>query len=366
MMRLGIACAVAVALAAIALVALRERPPLVVGYISSLSGKYAALGATARDGALMAVEEVNRAGGVGGRRLELSIADDAGEPARAASAAEAFAASGLGVILGPFTTSAATALLPVIDRTGQIAIGPSVAGHNLAGRDDGFFRLYPSSRDMGRALAAAAAARGCTTAVVVGDLGNADYLRTAVDGFRADGRVALAAEVPFRAADADHARLAGQALAARPGAVLLVASALDAALLCQHLRQRDPAVLLLTTAWAVAPELLEHGGRSIEGLIFPQPFDLDDRRPSWRAFVDAYRARYARDPSHVAALNYEAVFLLAGALAEGDAPRVVKRRLLAAGPQTGLQDGYALDATGDVVRPLVLHAVRNGAFRRAE
>lgn len=348
--------------AAAALWRLHPPAPLVIGYISSLSGKYAALGSSARDGALLAVDEHNRRGG---RTLRLVVVDDGGEPVRAASAAETLAAQGVRLIIGPFTTASATAMLPVLDRSGQLAIGPSVAGSNLSGRDDGLIKLYPGTGEIGRCLGTAALARGRARLACIGDRGNEDYRRTVLEGALAVPGMALAAEVPF-AADPDHAALAAQALASRPQAVLVVASAIDTALLCQHLRRADRSVLLLATPWGVAPELIEHGGGAVEGLLFPQPFDLDGGQAPWRAFVSRFRERYGRAPTHVAALNHEAVVLLASALVDGDGPQAVKRLLLAPGARSGLQGDFTIDAAGDAHRWLVLHTIVGGALRRCE
>lgn len=350
--------------AALALWLVRPPPPLRVGFISSLTGKYAALGASARDGARLAVEQRNRETR---RPIELVVMDDAGEPARAASAAEALAAQGVRLIVGPYLTSSATAMLPVLDRTGQLAIGPTVAGANLAGRDDGLIRLYPSTVDMGRCLGEAALARGRARVACLGDHGNEDFRRTVLDGLRTVPGIALTAEIGFAGADRpDHAALAARALAGRPQAVLLIAGALDTALLCQLLRRDGHQGLLLTTSWAISPELLEHGGGAVEGLLFPQPFDLDGRQPPWLAFATAFQERFRTPPTYAAAVNFEAVALLAAALADGGDPAAVKRRLLHPGTCAGLQEDFALDACGDARRRLVLHTVRDGAFRRCD
>jgi branched-chain amino acid transport system substrate-binding protein len=343
----------------------REPPPLRLGCITSLTGKYAAAGDSARDGARLAVEAYQSGGG---RAIELVVMDDGGEPSRAASAAETLAAQGVRIIVGPYTTSSATAMLPVIDRTGQLAVGPTVAGDTLSGRDDRFIKLYPTSTEMGAFLGRAALARGCGRLVCIGDQGNEDFRRTVLDGARGVPGITLAAEVSFVGnAGPDHAALAARALAAAPQALLVIAGALDAALLCQQVRRLDRTVLLLAPPWAIAPELIEHGGSAVEGLLFPQPFDLDGRQPRWLAFAASFRERFGLAPTHVAGLYYEAVTLLAPALAAvGDDPQAVKRAVLTPAAHQGLQEDYAIDATGDARRGLVLHRVERGAFRRCE
>ena len=73
----------------------RSREPLRIGYIGSLSGKYAAMGTSARNGALLAVEEINGAGGIDGRPLSLEIKDDAGNPDASLKAAQDLALEGI-------------------------------------------------------------------------------------------------------------------------------------------------------------------------------------------------------------------------------------------------------------------------------
>ena len=57
--------------------------PIRIGFVAVLTGPLAELGVAGRDGAILAVEEVNRAGGIDGRRLELLPYDDHYDPAEA-------------------------------------------------------------------------------------------------------------------------------------------------------------------------------------------------------------------------------------------------------------------------------------------
>ena len=56
--------------------------PVKIGFSGTLKGKYSDLGVQGRNGALLAVEEINDAGGLDGRKLELLVRDDLNTPGR--------------------------------------------------------------------------------------------------------------------------------------------------------------------------------------------------------------------------------------------------------------------------------------------
>ena len=76
-----------------------------IGYIGSLSGKFSAMGTAARNGAILAVEELNAKGGIDERLIELVIKDDAGLPENINGICEALDNEDVGLVIGPFTTA---------------------------------------------------------------------------------------------------------------------------------------------------------------------------------------------------------------------------------------------------------------------
>jgi len=63
--------------------------------------------------------------------------------------------------------------------------------------------------------------------------------------------------------------LVEDALQAGPDAVLLIANSLDTAMLAQQLRRRSPGIQLLGTGWGSTADVIEHGGASLGGALFP-------------------------------------------------------------------------------------------------
>ncbi|HEX7297326.1 MAG TPA: ABC transporter substrate-binding protein, partial [Pyrinomonadaceae bacterium] len=65
----------------------RDRSPLKIGFFGDLSGPTFNFGQSAKNGMLMAVDQINLAGGINGRKLDVVIEDDRGSPERAAELA---------------------------------------------------------------------------------------------------------------------------------------------------------------------------------------------------------------------------------------------------------------------------------------
>ncbi len=73
----GIPAIVAMALIAVILFSCqREKPPFKIGFVGGLTGRYSDLGVSGRNGAMLAVEEINENGGIRGRKILLIAKDD--------------------------------------------------------------------------------------------------------------------------------------------------------------------------------------------------------------------------------------------------------------------------------------------------
>src|SRR5208337_5109957 len=89
---------------------------VVIGVINHLSGMGAELGQAGRMGATIVAEEINAAGGVGGKKIELIYRDDESNPQKAVSAAnELIFKQGVKVIMGTNLTHVANAINKIIN-----------------------------------------------------------------------------------------------------------------------------------------------------------------------------------------------------------------------------------------------------------
>lgn len=97
---------------------------IIFGQAAPLEGPASALGIGMRDGILAAFAEVNAAGGIKGRKLELSTRDDGYEPTKSIEATKALIEQGVFALVGAVGTPTSMAALPVAKEAGLPFIGP--------------------------------------------------------------------------------------------------------------------------------------------------------------------------------------------------------------------------------------------------
>ncbi|MSQ18210.1 MAG: hypothetical protein EXR39_01305 [Betaproteobacteria bacterium] len=129
--------------------------PIIIGDISSMSGPLALAGVPGRQGMIMAVEEINKAGGILGRPIELLVRDDKSQPEEASKHFRELAAQGAQIILGSTGSGTSAAMsslarelkIPFFTMVGYTRMLTEEAGHRY------FFRLITNDRVFGNGMA---------------------------------------------------------------------------------------------------------------------------------------------------------------------------------------------------------------------
>lgn len=365
-----LAAAVLIALGiAVGFVVLRAGKPIHMGFIGDLTGKFADLGKTCRDGALMAVEQINAAGGIDGRKLRMTIMDEGAADMDAVEAIRQLAEQNVSVSIGPFTSAAAKNALAHLNEAGLLSVGPVVAGDYMAGKDDYFIKLFPSTALFGSSLAELASEEyGVGNAVVIFDEHNSAYSTPIIEEFarvleRSGGTVQ--ANIAFDSSrNGDYSAIARQAAAYKPDGILLVTSSLSAAMIAQHLRKQGSEATFFSSAWAASNELIANGGSAVEGMLFYIPYDQNLDDPGFQTFVRRFEDRFFYEPTFCSAFNYDAVMMVAEALRQDSWAKGLELRdiILKIGSFKGCQKRFEVDENGDAHRDLILQTVRDGEF----
>lgn len=189
------------------------------------SGAFSFLGGAQAAAVTLAVSDINAAGGVNGKPVELLPADSG--DASSTTAETSFAdlvKKGADVIIGPTSSVLASRLIPKVVSAGVTMISPAATFPDLTtARDDGlFFRTIPPFDAQGDALAQAVSAKGPVKAALVyvaDDLSKSivEPLRAAIA--RSGSTLAVAQEIPTDAKDFS-AQIAA-VVAAKPDVVIL-------------------------------------------------------------------------------------------------------------------------------------------------
>ena len=115
----------AVAAAGIAKPAIAQSGPIQVGYLPALTGPSSSTGVGISRGTELAVQEINKAGGIKGRMIELIQRDTQSDPTKAVNAtAELTRAAKVSVVFGPLNSGESLAVVPILARQNILQIHP--------------------------------------------------------------------------------------------------------------------------------------------------------------------------------------------------------------------------------------------------
>src|SRR5512146_2537621 len=115
--RQALASGAAVIAGSIVKPAIAAKEPILIGYLPALTGPSSSTGVGINRGVQLAVEDINNAGGVGGRKLELIVRDTQSDPTKAVNAvSELTQRQKVSMIFGPVNSGEALAATPLIAR----------------------------------------------------------------------------------------------------------------------------------------------------------------------------------------------------------------------------------------------------------
>ena len=338
-------------------------PPIKIGFLGGFKGRLSDLAIDGRNGAQLAIETLNAQGE---QRYELSVIDDEHDVARSRSVVDAAADGGDAFAIGPMTSALAIEMAKEANLRQFVLIAPTANSDALSGQDDYLFRVITAAGPGAQQLAEATYTRGYRTAAVLMEWNNRVYSE---DFGVAFGRrfEALGGEPVHYAhfesdATPDFAAAAAQVLATHPKVVLMVCGAADASIAAQQLRRLDPGVKIVLASWAANVQLLQMGGRAVEGALVQQALDLDSPVPSYVDFKRRFEKRFGAEPGQAAVYSYEAAMMGAQALKKRAAGQSLRDVLRVPGPWPGLQEPVVLDRFGDSVNHYHLSEVHDGRF----
>src|SRR6478736_2821410 len=105
--------------------AIAAKEPILIGYLPALTGPSASTGIGINRGVQLAVQEINAAGGIDGRQIELVVRDTQSEPTKAVNgAAELTHAHKVSVVLGPVNSGESLAVVPLLARANTPQVHP--------------------------------------------------------------------------------------------------------------------------------------------------------------------------------------------------------------------------------------------------
>ncbi|HTR03501.1 MAG TPA: ABC transporter substrate-binding protein [Thermoanaerobaculia bacterium] len=368
--------ATALLLAAFAVSCGAEKPAplqgIKVGFFGALTGPTATFAISGKNGATLAIEEIDRAGGVLGRPVELLSEDDRGEASEAASAvSKLITRDHVVALIGENASSRSLAAAPIAQSYGVPMISPSSTNVEVTKKGDYIFRVCFIDAYQGKVLAAFARKNlKAQTAAILTDsrsdysVGLADAFRTAFTG--AGGRVV--ADAKYAEGDSDFSAQLTALTPSNPDVLFVPGYYTDAGLIARQARSLGVKATLLGADGWDSPKLVEIGGEAMEGAYLSNHYSVDDPSPAVRRFVEAYEAKYGAEPDSIAATSYDAMRLLADAITRAGSTegRRVRDALAATKNFAGVTGTITMDSDRNPIKPAVVLKVVGGRFQFAD
>jgi branched-chain amino acid transport system substrate-binding protein len=344
--------------------------PIRIGFFGPLTGPVAADGVSARHAVELALKEVNGAGGILGRPVELVVYDDRLNTQEAVAIAHKLIEKDqvTGVVSGAFSgPSRVTAPLFARARIPMVA-GYAVHPDVTRGSDSNFRIGFLGAVD------GAAAGEYAVTALksrrpALLSIDN-DFGREIAAGFTkrvaARGVRVLVEQLYAYPGEKDFRPLLTRIQAARPDLLFAAGYHDVAALITLQARELGLGALILAKGGFDSPKFVELARGTAEGVIVATNLDRDDPRPAVQARLQAYRAAYRTPLDMVGASSFDAVMVLVGAIRRAGTParEDVIRALNATAEYQGLTGTIRRFIKGEVMKPVQFQIVRDGAFHR--
>jgi branched-chain amino acid transport system substrate-binding protein len=298
----------------------RRRETIKIGIVASLNGENRPWGIDSLAGAKIAVDEVNAAGGIGGKKVELLEGDSNSKPEQGKSAAEKLIADGALVLLGEVASGITMQMGQAAFEKGVPVIAIGATRTDLTEKNGAMFRVCYTDALQGPVMAKFAYDElGLRKIGLVTDK-NLPYSTGLSDSFR-EYFVKLGGEIIdeqfYESGQTDFKAQLTSLKTKTPDGLFLSGYFTETGPIARQSREVQLNVKLLGGDGWDSKEILNTGGEAILGSFFCNHYNDKDDRPAVGEFLKKWAAKYPTNPvpaTTMGALGYDAAALAIDAL----------------------------------------------------
>ena len=290
-----------------------------IGEFASLTGKDATFGVSSHEGTLLAIEEINAAGGLLGKKLELLTEDNqckAGESATVVN--KLISRDSVIAILGEVASGRSLEAAPICQQNKIPMISPSSTNPDVTKTGDYIFRVCFIDPFQGTVMANYATKKLNLKRIAVFTDVKSDYSKGLAKFFKEQLRAnggELVGELDYNGGDKDFKAQLTSIKAANPDGVFVPGYYTEAALICMQAKQLGLNVPLLGGDGWEASTLVEIGGDAVNGNYFSTHYHPSVGTEVSKNFVAHYQKRWGgKMPDGMAGLGYDSAIVLADAI----------------------------------------------------
>lgn len=282
--------------------------------ITATSGGAAAYGEAIRDGALLAVDEINqKANANNGIKLDLQVVDSKGDKNEAINAMnKVIHKDNVLAVVGPMLSGEMMAAGPIANQSKVVALGTSTTAEGITDIGPYIFRnAVPESIAVDTAIKKAHEVLGFKTAAIIYSVNNDQMVsveKTATKALQAAG-VQIVDTETFADKDTDFSAQLTKIQQAKPDVIIVASLYQEGALIMKKMREMGMNQKVIGSNGFNSPAFIKSAGAAADGAIVGTPWfpNKDDQKV--RDFRKAYTAKYGKEPDQFAAQAYDGIYL---------------------------------------------------------
>jgi branched-chain amino acid transport system substrate-binding protein len=346
-----------------------------VGLAISLTGAANIYGPSQQNGAKLAMEQINAAGGIGGAKIALVVEDDASARDQGITVFRKFINEDkVAAILGPTLSGVAAGAHPVAQQAGLpvIAIsntGVGIVGTCAYGPCDWIFRASLGEETaLPAALKAAKDKLGLKKVVLMFE-SDQKFAADGADIFKkaaADSGITIARTIPYKTADVDLSSFVTEAKRETPDAILASGLAGTASKVLIEVGKQFPQGLRVVGSNGFnSAGVITAAGAAATNMIVGTAWNKASTDKANAAFLKDFKDKYGSDPDQFATQSYTAMIVLADAMKRsGNATdkAALKKALEGTKDFATPLGAFSFTPEHDVKQPVFVMTVKDGAF----
>ncbi|MBI5266982.1 MAG: ABC transporter substrate-binding protein [candidate division Zixibacteria bacterium] len=340
---------------------------ILIGEYSSLTGTTATFGTSTHRGILMAVDEVNQAGGVLGKKIKLLTEDTQSKPEEAALAAtKLITRDNVVTLIGEIASSRSLAAAPICQKNKVPMVSPGSTNPEVTKKGDYIFRVCFIDPFQGEVIAKFAFnSLHLKRVAILSDVKN-DY-SVGLAQFFHNTFTQLGGEVigeqSYSEGDNDFKAQLTALKATNPEAIFVPGYYTESALIVKQARELNMTIPFFGGDGWDSDRLIEIGGDAMNGTYFTNHYSADDTAKMVQDFVAKYRRLYENQtPDAMAVLGYDAAKIVFDAITRAGSTdrKAIRDALATTKDYPGVAGKTTIDADRNALKPAVVVAIEGG------
>jgi branched-chain amino acid transport system substrate-binding protein len=346
-----------------------------IGFFAPITGPAAADGMSAKNAVELGLKELNDAGGIRGKKVELIVYDDRLKAEEAVAIANKLIEKDkvVGVASGSYS-GPTRVTAPIFQKAGMpmvagYAVHPDVTWDSKQKKPNDYCFRNGFLGEIEGAAAAEFAVKNLKAKRMSLIFMDNDFGQAISSGFaeRAEklGTTILTKQMYKFPGEKDFRPFLTRIKEGNPDVIFAAGYYNEAASIVRQAKELGIRSQILGEEGFDSPKFLEIAGPAAEGVIIATNLDRDDPRPLVQNFLKNYRKAYGEDADMVGASSYDAFMILVKAIEKaGTDPKAIQKALLETKDYNGLTGKISRFVQGEVVKPVQIQVVKDGKFRR--